>query len=142
MENQKYKLIVQSEFNRVYLTLKGFITDGEVRKIIEEVGPVIFEMAPGFAFILDISDNALSSNNVQKDIQKAMAMVRGSDVGVLIRVIGNNVLGSNYLKLRHGVGHEDVHVFKTMEEAEKFLIKYQASANSGEQANKDSKNLD
>ena len=126
MTKDKFKIVVQTELNRLYLYINGFVTDGEVRSIIKKINDVIFDLTEGFAFIIDISNNALASKNIDKDFQKALAMLKGYGVGVIIRVIGNNTLGNNFLKLRHGSGNSNVKVFQDHSQAERFLIQFQS----------------
>lgn len=83
--------------NRVYIKLKGFFQDEDVKSACEQILSAVKGLAPGFDVINDISEFKPASSKASEYISHLQEEVVKLQVGRIVRIVGNNVLGKMQL---------------------------------------------
>ncbi len=107
--------------NRLYIKLKGFLQDEEVKTACEQILKAAKGLLPGFDIINDISEFKPASPKSTEHIAHLQEDVIKLHVGKIVRVVGNNILAKMQLvRTSHKAGYDAYHV-ATMQEAEAVL---------------------
>ncbi len=83
--------------NRVYIKLKGFFQDEDVKSACEQILTAVKGMTPGFDIVNDISEFKPASSKATEYIAHLQEEVGKLQVGKVVRIVGNNVLGKTQL---------------------------------------------
>ncbi|GEM_PF-2471807 len=108
--------------NVMYIFLKGFLNESEVKEAVSQIKRGADQLKPGFVIINDISDFFPVSRKVSDEINKVQAYVSQKGCKKTIRVVGN-VLSKHQVKKCHEAaqaGYEVIEV-DTLDEAERYL---------------------
>lgn len=117
-----HEIRINTNKNVLYITLKGFLKDDEVRDVVKEIIDKAKQLSPGFIVVNDISEFSPASKNVLDEIKKAQAFVKTKGVKRIIRVVGN-VLTKNQLKYTQqcaGLDNEVIEV-NSLTEVDQYL---------------------
>ena len=110
--------------NRLYISLKGFIEDSEVKEASDKVIAAMSELKQGFVIINDISDFKPASKEGGIYIKKAQEEVIKKGASKVIRVVDSVIGKLQFKRLSQEIGasYEVIEV-QSLEDAEKYLAK-------------------
>lgn len=107
--------------NRLYVKLRGFLQDEEVKSACEQILKAAKGLAPGFDIINDISEFKPASAKATEYITHLQEEVMKLHVRKIVRVVENNILAKMQLtRTSQKAGYNAYHV-STIQEAEAML---------------------
>lgn len=108
--------------NRLYITLKGFMSDEEVRDAANEVIKNADKLRPGFDVVNDLSEMKVATQDGAKEIARAQHYLAGKGVNRVIRVVVNSVTKTQFNRTGKAAGYsKDADTASSVEEADKML---------------------
>lgn len=118
-----YTIRVDTEKNRLYVTLVGFFTLEEMKRCGDETIAATGKLKPGYDVITDIAQFKPGPPEVAKDIERVQAHFRKSGARQGVRVVGANVVsGMQFRRTGAHAEYSSVNV-PTLEAAEELLSK-------------------
>lgn len=113
---------INQEKNRLYLTLKGFVTEQSVDMdtIVRDIQNAIDQLKPGFDIINDIREFKPTSQDTLDNMKRIMAYMETRGLRRIIRVIGGSVIGKMQLQ-RVSKESYTAEVATSVEAAERML---------------------
>ena len=87
-----YEIKTNVAKNRLYLIFKGFLTDQELKQMVDESRNAIRQSAPGFAVISDISAFKPTPPQGVQELERGQNQLREYGMGRIIRVVGKEVI--------------------------------------------------
>jgi hypothetical protein len=117
-----YDIQAKVAINRLYLSLRGSMSDDEAKEVADRVIQEIRKLRPGFTIINDISELKPASPAATEHLRRAQEASVRQGCGRVIRVVGSQAITqmqwSRTLKAAHHGGAETA---STVEEAERML---------------------
>ena len=121
MQDAEYVIEATPAKNRIYMKLKGFLSDDQVQAAADKFLDELKNLKPGIDIINDISEFKPASARGAEIIQNAQKQVAQLGVRKLVRIVDNRVLGLLQFKTTSkGAGYDGVTVH-SLAEAEKYL---------------------
>lgn len=115
-----YNIQIDTNNNRIYLQLKGYLQDDELLEASNKVKNGCDELRPGFDIINDISEFRPATQKGKELIKDAQVYVLNKGVNRVVRVVGNVIGQIQFERSSKEVGYKAVSV-KSVDEAYKFL---------------------
>jgi hypothetical protein len=88
-----YEVRVDTNKNRLYLILKGFLKDGQAKEAADQVIAGIDKLKPGFDIITDIREFKPMSPKGSDEIARGQQYAKDKGVRRIVRVVGREVIG-------------------------------------------------
>lgn len=130
MDNERRsKIVVDTEKNRLSITLEGMITRKEMDRIYADIVVCTSELQPGFAVITDLSKCTIAHLSGLPTFKKIMEVLVENKVGKVVRVVGKSKVIFNQISrvTGHMKGYRPIYVVN-LDEAEKVLSTMAESA--------------
>ncbi len=116
-----YKINVDAQKNRLYLTLIGFFTPEEILRCGDETIAATRKLKAGYDVVTDITEFKPGSAEVAKDIERVQAHFIKTGARQGVRVVGQNSSSSmQFDRVGKLAGYQSTPV-RTMVEAETLL---------------------
>ncbi len=117
-----YKIKADTARNVMYISLKGFLNETDVKEAVLQIRRTADSLRPGFVIVNDISEFSPASPRVADEISKVQAYVNQKGCKKTIRVVGNVLSKHQVRRCQEAVRAEyEVIEVTTPEEAEKYL---------------------
>ncbi len=123
--NYMHAVKVDLTKNRLYITLDGFNTPEEARKIADEVIEKAKTLRPGFFAINDIRTFKAGTPDSAEQIKRASEFLMGKGMRHLIRVTGESRIASMQVDRMAKEAGYIAEIASTVEEAEKILDQWE-----------------
>ncbi len=121
----KYSIYANVPKNRLYLTLHGFLSDGELHTAYDQTIAEIKKLRPGFTIINDISGFKPATPLGAEDIQRAQVFAKEHGAKRIIRVVGKDKVASAIATMQFSrtsrTAGVEADIVATVEEAERLL---------------------
>ncbi|MDY6930447.1 MAG: hypothetical protein SVJ22_00820 [Halobacteriota archaeon] len=117
----EYKMDVNTEKNRMSIRISGFMTDQELKVVVDEALVELRKMKPGFAIINDISEFKPASPSGAKELLRVQKFVNDLKPGRIIRVVGSDKLGRKQFEKNSQQAGYAAETAPSIEAAEKML---------------------
>ena len=106
--------------NRVYVTLRGFSNDQEMKEHVDRVSAEVRKLKPGFVMISDISQMKPATPTGTAMLQDIMQLYKKQGIARIIRIVGEDVIAKGqFNRVSREVGIP-VDYVKSLAEAEKL----------------------
>jgi hypothetical protein len=117
-----YQIKADTIKNVMYVLLKGFLNETNVKETVSQIRRAADSLRPGFVIVNDIAEFFPTSPKVADEISKVQAYVSQKGCKKTIRIVGN-VLSKHQVKKCHETVHAGYEVIEvsTLEEAERYL---------------------
>ena len=117
-----YEVRADQQKNRLYIILKGFLSDEEVKQAAEEVIQKVQQLQPGFGIINDIAELAPASPEATGYIKQAQTAAFRHGPSKVVRVVKSAISSMQFNRLQKeaGANYETLQA-QTLEEAERIL---------------------
>lgn len=83
-----YLVRIDSNKNRLYVELKGALSEGQILSAVDDVIGGVARLKPGFSVVTDLSTFRPATSKGAEDIKQAQAFVARQPVGRIIHVTG------------------------------------------------------
>lgn len=107
--------------NRLYITLRGFLTDSQARAAADAVIAEVEKLNPGFDAITDISTFQPVSVQATAEVARAQQIVKACGVRRVVRIQRLPTLGSLQLQRKSREAGYGGTIAYSLEEAERIL---------------------
>jgi hypothetical protein len=118
----EYDIEARVDKNRLYLSLRGSMSDDEAKEVADRVILEIRKLRPGFSIINDISELKPASPVATEHLRRAQEASVRHGCGRVVRVVGSQAITqmqwSRTLKASHHAGAQTA---TSIEEAEMML---------------------
>jgi hypothetical protein len=120
----EFKINIDKDKNRLYLLLKGYFSEADVKKAADETISAVEKLSNGFDVVNDISEFVPASQEATAEIKRAQEFIMNHGVNRVVRITNDsNLLAkAQFSRKSREVGY-DAMVFKTIADAEAFLDK-------------------
>ncbi len=120
-----YIVRADSSTNRLYITLKGFLSESEARDAADAIILETTRLAPGFVVLVDITEFKPEAGSVTVHIKRAQLAAYQAGAKKVIRIVNNVISEMQFRRLQHEVGaqYETIEV-SSVEEAEQLLAQW------------------
>jgi len=116
-----YKITVDTQRNRLYITLVGFFAADEIKRCGDETIAATCKLKTGYDVVTDISQFKPGTAEVAKDIERVQAHFIKSGARQGVRIVGQNSSSSmQFNRVGKIAGYQSTAV-GTLAEAEAFL---------------------
>jgi hypothetical protein len=115
-----YEIHADVKKNRVYIVLKEFMNDEQMKAAADKTIREIDKLRPGFAIITDISQYKPASPEGAKEIERAQAYAQQKGLKRVIRITGD-IIGFMQFQRIASKGGYVVDIVNSIEEADKLL---------------------
>ena len=113
---------IDTQNNRLYLTLSGVISVPEAMKIRDEIYKGVESLKPGFDVINDLSKYIHADEKGAQHLQEVTRFFIEKNVGRIVRVVGQSKTGlMQFAKYSQLIETINIKYVPTMEEAEAFI---------------------
>ena len=106
--------------NRVYVTLRGFSSDQEMKGHLERVATEVRKLKPGFVMISDISQMKSATPGGTAMLQDIMVLYRKHGIAKIIRIVGDDVIAKGQFNRVAKDAGVPVDYVKSLADAEKL----------------------
>jgi len=118
--NFLYQVTTDVEKNRIYLQLKGFLQDDEVKKASDDVKKGINSLRPNFDIINDISEFNPATQEGKTIIKETQLYAVQKNVNRVVRITKNVIGKIQFERSSKEAGYSAITV-ESVEQAHKFL---------------------
>ena len=127
MEENIYDIYATSEKNRIYMKLKGFFRDEQVKEAADKFLSELEKLQPNFDIINDISEFRPATQSGAQIIKETQIKVAKKGIKRLVRVVDKRVMGLLQFKTNSKeAGYDGISV-NSLDEAIKYLESNQDS---------------
>lgn len=115
-----HEVEVNTDLNRIYLHLKGYLQEEEIVEAANKVKQGIDQMKPGFDIINDISEFSPATQRGREIIKETQVYALQNKVSRVVRVVGNVIGQIQFERSSKEAGYTAITV-RSLEEAYEFL---------------------
>jgi hypothetical protein len=125
-KKQLSTVVVDTEKNRLFITLIGSVSKEEVERVYTAVTVCVLELKPGFSVVTDLTQCKLGHLSGISTFKKIMEFLLQSKVGKVVRVVGKAKIIFNQISriTENFQGYQAIYV-STLQEAEEKLSESQ-----------------
>lgn len=118
----EFKIKTDLEKNRLYLVLKGYFSEADVKKAADETIAAVGKLSNGFDVVNDISEFVPASQEATSEIKRAQEFIMNHGVNRVVRITNdaNMLAKAQFSRKSREVGY-DAMAFQTIADAEAYL---------------------
>ncbi len=117
-----YEIKVDTQKNRLYVILKGFMDQEEAKNAANEVTRQSMLLTPGFDILTDISEFSPVSPEAAEEVKRAQGMLFRRGAKRVVRVVKNVLSSMQFKRTQKEAGAKyEVLTAASVEEAEQML---------------------
>lgn len=119
-----YKIRVETEKNRIVLTLAGILTFNEAVACKEKIEKELVKLTPGFDVIDDISNFHLGQDSAVPAFKEIIKYLSNHNVNKIVQVVGSSETGLiQFAKLTEDLKTDNFKYVPSFKDAESLLGK-------------------